>query len=81
MAITLSLASVECLWDQGRHNGFTDLIYFNDVWYCAFRQADHHMSFDGHIVILSRKNNQAWLKFSEISWVGGDLYGAKICMV
>lgn len=77
MAIELAIKSVDCLWDKGAHNAFTDLICVEDVWYCAFRQAQHHMSFDGQIVILCRQNDQAWVKSAEISWAGGDLRDPK----
>lgn len=70
MSIELTIESIDCLWDQGKHNAFTDIIWIDDVCYCAFRQASHHMSFDGHIVILRRKKDQAWQKHTEIDWVG-----------
>ncbi|PLA74896.1 hypothetical protein CYQ88_03045 [Hydrogenovibrio sp. SC-1] len=77
MTIGLKLESVDCVWDKGAHNAFTDLILFDGYWYCAFRQAQHHMSLDGQIVILCRQNDQAWVKSAEISWAGGDLRDPK----
>ncbi|NCN44180.1 MAG: hypothetical protein CO158_04400 [Piscirickettsiaceae bacterium CG_4_9_14_3_um_filter_43_564] len=80
MTIALSLESVKCLWDKGAHNAFTDLIEVDGIWYCAFRQAQHHMSFDGKIVILCAKNDQAWQKFAEICWAGGDCRDPKFVL-
>lgn len=77
MGIELTIESIDCLWDQGKHNAFTDLIWVDDVCYCAFRQASHHMSYDGQIVILRRKNDQAWQPLTQIDWVGGDLRDPK----
>ena len=37
------LVSVKKIWDQGKHNAFTDLIRWQDKWYCTFREGDAHV--------------------------------------
>ena len=42
MATTPNLLSVAKIWDQGAHNAFTDLLRFDDRWWCTFREAADH---------------------------------------
>ena len=32
------LVTVQKIWDQAPHNAFTDLVRFQDQWYCTFRE-------------------------------------------
>ena len=34
------IISVKEIWDEGKHNAFTDLIRFHDRWWCTFREAE-----------------------------------------
>lgn len=36
-----------------RHNAFTDLCYYQDTFYCCFRQASTHVSQDGVVAVLT----------------------------
>jgi hypothetical protein len=36
---TPQIVSVKKIWDQGGHNAFTDLIRFNNQWFCTFRES------------------------------------------
>ena len=33
------LVEVRKIWDQASHNAFTDLVYFQNRWFCVFREA------------------------------------------
>jgi hypothetical protein len=35
---SFSILGVNKIWDRAPHNAFTDLIRFQDEWYCAFRE-------------------------------------------
>lgn len=73
----LELTSLDLLGDSAAHNAFTDLIFFENNWWCAYRSASGHMSYDGQITILSTKDGVEWIVFDVVSWAGGDLRDPK----
>ena len=38
----IKLIETRKIWDKANHNAFTDLEYFKDHWYCAFREGNSH---------------------------------------
>ena len=54
------ILSVERIWDQARHNAFTDLIRYQDAWYCTFREGSAHVSADGAIRVLRSTDGEHW---------------------
>jgi hypothetical protein len=48
------------IWDQGKHNAFTDLVRFNDRWSCAFREGTGHGSNDGEIRVITSTDGDRW---------------------
>ncbi|WP_343703774.1 sialidase family protein [Chitinophaga sp.] len=52
---------VEKIWDKAPHNAFTDLLRFNNAFYCAFREGNGHVSGpDGKARILRSKDGKQW---------------------
>jgi hypothetical protein len=47
------VVSVEKIWDRGNHNAFTDLIRFQNLFYCTFREAAAHVGGNGQIRVLA----------------------------
>lgn len=67
------------IWSNELHCAFTDLVKHQGVWYCAFRQASDHMSYDGQILILQSKDTIHWQEVCILSGAG-DLRDPKfIC--
>jgi hypothetical protein len=62
------LLNVQKIWDKGTHNAFTDLIRFEDQWYCAFREGQDHASDDGKIRVLRSAKGQRWESVAFISY-------------
>ena len=54
------LVSVEKIWDQAPHSAFTDLVRFQDRWYCTFREGQDHTSHDGSIRVLVSDDGENW---------------------
>lgn len=49
------------IWDQSPHNALTDLIYFQNKWFCTFRESDSHQKgIDGTIRIISSDDAKVW---------------------
>jgi hypothetical protein len=72
------IASVTKIWDQGKHNAFTDLIRRHDRWYCAFREADAHVGGDGQLRVLTSNDGSQWEPVALVSEKGIDLRDPKL---
>ena len=46
------IVSVRKIWDGGEHNAFTDLIRFQDRWWCTFREAKDHGPSHGQVRVI-----------------------------
>ena len=75
---TATLVSVEKIWDKGNHNAFTDLIRFQNLFYCCFRESSAHVGGDGAIRILSSFDGKTWASVAEIKAAGIDLRDPKL---
>jgi hypothetical protein len=73
-----TLVEVTKIWDQGPHNAFTDLVRFNDAWYCAFRESDAHVGGNGKIRILTSADGVAWEPAALLEETGIDLRDPKL---
>lgn len=67
------LLEVTKIWDQGKHNAFTDLIRWNDKFYCTFREATAHVGGDGEIRILESADGRKWAPVGLVVEKGIDL--------
>src|SRR5215203_6115409 len=76
----LSLISVSKIWDAAPHNAFTDLIWYDDQWLCAFREGKAHVSDDGTLRIISSKTTGNWKSWAHVEMEGVDLRDPKICL-
>jgi len=71
--ITLELIEVKKIWDKAPHNAFTDLVCWNERFYCVFREARGHVSADGKIRVLQSEDAGLWDSAALISLEGYDL--------
>ena len=74
----LELVTVERIWDQARHNAFTDLIRFKGKWYCAFREGDGHVSKNGALRVLVSDDGESWKTAAHLISATADLRDAKL---
>ncbi|MEO6808803.1 MAG: sialidase family protein [Isosphaeraceae bacterium] len=72
------LVSVKKIWDQGKHNAFTDLIRWHDTWYCTFRESDAHVGGDGGLRLLESADGETWKSAAYITEKGVDLRDPKL---
>lgn len=70
--------SLQKIWDQGRHNAFTDLIRFRGRFFCSFREADDHVGGDGKIRILVSRDGEKWDSAALLVEDGIDLRDPKL---
>ena len=61
------------IWEQAKHNAFTDLVRFENRWYCVFREGDDHAKGAGAIRVLQSKDGKTWESAALIAKDGADL--------
>ena len=76
--ITVEVIEVRKIWDKAPHNAFTDLLRWNDRFYCAFREGRGHACTDGKIRVLESKDADVWEPAALIVLGGYDLRDAHV---
>jgi len=76
--VNVEILNVQKIWDQAPHNAFTDLIRWNDRFYCAFREGRGHVSTDGKIRVLESTDANTWDSAALASLEGYDLRDAHL---
>jgi len=61
------------IWNEGRHNAFTDLIRFQDSWICVFREGAGHASGAGTIRVLASSDGKDWNSSALLAQTNVDL--------
>ncbi len=74
----LRLIQAKKIWDAAPHNAFTDLIRFEGLWYCVFREGSGHVSPDGALRVLSSPDGERWSSSALVTLADADLRDAKI---
>jgi len=77
-AIEPELLSVQKIWDQAPHNAFTDLVRWQDRFYCAFREGRGHVSTDGKIRVIRSADGETWASAALVELAGFDLRDAHL---
>src|SRR5918996_1387713 len=72
------VVSVRKIWDEGKHNAFTDLVRWRDKWYCTFREADAHVGGDGKLRVLESADGERWDPVALVAEQGIDLRDPKL---
>lgn len=72
------LLEVRKIWDRAPHNAFTDLLRYQDRWYCVFREGSRHVSPDGALRVITSRDGETWESAALITSPTYDLRDAKI---
>jgi hypothetical protein len=72
------IVSAAKIWDQGKHNAFTDLVRWRGKWYCTFREADAHVGGDGQLRVLESADGEKWQSAALVTEKGIDLRDPKL---
>jgi hypothetical protein len=78
MATTPNLLSVAKIWDQGAHNPFTDLLRFDDRWWCTFREAEEHGPSIGTVRVITSEDGADWQSVAVLEEQEVDLRDPKL---
>ncbi|MGV8878717.1 MAG: hypothetical protein ACOH2A_06765 [Sphingobacteriaceae bacterium] len=71
------VVSTQKIWTAKNYSSFTDLIIYNNKWYCVFREAISHVGSNGTIRILESDDGDKWKENSVIIESGRDLRDPK----
>ncbi len=74
------LIAVDKIWHAAPHNAFTDLVRFNDNWFCVFREGAAHVSPDGALRVITSTDGAEWKSAALIKSDWADLRDAKITL-
>lgn len=72
------IQEVQKIWDRAPHNAFTDLVRFDDRWFCVFREGSGHVSPDGALRVITSRDGEVWETAARLTHSKGDLRDAKI---
>lgn len=73
------LLSYKKIWDRAAHNALTDLIRFNNLWICTFRESTQHaLGADGMIRLIASEDGLNWDSIALLGESGVDLRDPKL---
>ena len=75
---TPRILSVEKIWDHAPHNAFTDLIRFENRWWCTFREAEEHGASIGTTRVICSDDGATWESAAELTETDVDLRDPKL---
>lgn len=75
------VVSTTRIWDAAPHNAFTDLVRWQDAFWCAFREGRGHVSTDGKIRVLRSADGEKWESAALIELAGFDLRDAALSVM
>ncbi|MCA9100114.1 MAG: exo-alpha-sialidase [Planctomycetales bacterium] len=75
------IVEVRKIWDEAPHNAFTDLVRFQDRWYCTFREGKAHVSPDGAARVLVSDDGETWESAARLTSPAGDVRDPKISLM
>jgi hypothetical protein len=61
------------VWNKALHNAFTDLIHFDGNYYCVFREASGHDTYDGKLRVVRSADGVKWDSFAYLGVPDKDL--------
>ncbi|MBI1321257.1 MAG: exo-alpha-sialidase [Candidatus Hydrogenedens sp.] len=75
------LEGVERIWDAAPHNAFTDLVRWDDKFYCTFRASEAHVGGNGKIRIIVSSKGKNWKSAALLEEEGVDLRDPKLSVM
>ena len=69
---------VRRIWDRAPHNGFTDLVFHHDRWWCILREATSHPARDGTLRVITSVDGDAWESAAQLKIGIEDLRHPKL---
>ena len=77
-SVKAELVTVQKIWDAAPHNAFTDLVRWNERFYCAFREGKGHAGDRGNLRIIVSDDGRQWKSAGLLSMETHDLRDAAL---
>jgi hypothetical protein len=74
--VNAEIIEVTKIWDRAPHCAFTDLVRFQDHWYCAFREGEAHVSPHGKLRVIRSADGKDWTSAGLLEHAEYDLRDA-----
>jgi hypothetical protein len=74
----MRLIKARRIWDKAPHNAFTDLIRYENRWFCVFREGNTHISPDGALRVITSTDGENWNSAALIASPNSDLRDPKL---
>jgi hypothetical protein len=81
VGIDAKLVQVDRIWSEAPHSAFTDLIRWNDRWYCAFREGQNHVGSQGQLRIITSGDGAKWESTATLTDPVYDLRDANLSVM
>jgi hypothetical protein len=81
LRLTAKLRRVDRIWSEAPHSAFTDLIRWNDRWYCAFREGQNHAGSQGQLRIITSDDGEKWTSAATLTDSVYDLRDANLSVM
>jgi hypothetical protein len=81
IGIKAKLVRVDKIWSEAPHSAFTDLIRWNDRWYCAFREGQNHVGSQGQLRIITSEGGEKWTSAATLTNPTYDLRDANLSVM
>jgi hypothetical protein len=75
------IIDVKKIWSEAPHSAFTDLIRWQDRWYCAFREGDNHVGSRGNLRIITSTDGEMWQSAATLEDPEYDLRDANLSIM
>lgn len=79
--ITAKLVRVDKIWSEPPHSAFTDLVWWHDQFYCAFREGENHVGSQGKLRIISSSDAAKWQSKASLKDPVYDLRDANLSIM
>jgi hypothetical protein len=74
---TAEVVATQKIWDKSAHQGFTDLVRFQNLFYCCFREGETATQ-GGTIRLMISASGETWIDHITLSEPGVDLRDPKL---
>ncbi|HEX4415758.1 MAG TPA: sialidase family protein [Lacipirellulaceae bacterium] len=81
VALNAKLIRVDKIWSEAMHSAFTDLIRWNEKWYCAFREGQTHVGSQGQLRIITSDDGGKWTSAATLTDPTYDLRDANLSLM
>lgn len=72
------LVDVRLVSNEANYSAFTDLVWFRDAWFLAFREGQAHVSPDGALRVVTSPDGENWTTVARMTSETGDLRDPKL---